>query len=282
MTAVETKGETLDSPFSLPFGLYALDFFQSLPSTNDYLLGRAAQINASHPYYERNIACIAQEQTAGKGRRGRIWVSPTKNLYLSLLWHFSKPHSKLYGLSMAVATAVTQTLQKLMQSLNINPLELQLKWPNDILWNHQKLCGILIELIQKSDNPNTTQAVIGIGLNIQLVTSAPNTINQPYTDLQTILHTIPDSVLLTNSVLQHLTETLFKFNEEGLTPFIDTWHALDLTLGQPVTLSTPTTRIQGIGRGIHSEGQFLLEMNSGKILSFMDGEISLRLEHKDE
>jgi len=282
MISSDSKGGTTCAPFAVPSCIHALESFDSLPSTNDYLLELASRITPSHPYYQRNIVCIAEQQTAGKGRRGRTWVSPTNNIYLSLLWHFPLHSSKLAGLSLAVACAVANTvhaLRDLPQHSSI-PSVLGLKWPNDVLWEHQKLSGILIELTPAATTSTSTfqtGAVIGIGLNLQQHTSDHNPITQPWTDLSTILQYMPDKHHVTSLLLHELTDALTLFQTEGFTPFIKQWNTWDCTLGKRVNIITPTSTLQGIGRGIDPQGLFLLEIDTGEIITFSSGDISLRL-----
>ena len=274
MVSSEDRGESKHTPLGTPSSIYAVELFDSIPSTNDYLLNLASGIHPLHPYYSKNIACIAKEQTAGKGRRGRTWISSDHNIYFSLLWHFSCPSSQLSGLSIAVACAVVNTL------LTLSPKPLDLKWPNDVFWEKQKLCGILIELTQKNHSTHKTSAVIGIGLNVCISESTRNRITQPCTDLKTLLHplTLPDNTVITDKLLHHLEDALICFQTQGLRPFMEQWRTLDITFGKGVTLTTPTATVHGIGRGIDTEGKFLLELPSGELFHFIDGEISLQLD----
>ncbi|WP_242445717.1 biotin--[acetyl-CoA-carboxylase] ligase [Chromatium okenii] len=132
---------------------------EQLDSTNAELLRQAAA-GAPSP-----AACLAERQTAGRGRRGREWVSPFGNLYLSLLWRSPLPAAALGGTSLVAGAVTTEVLQAL------GAQHLSLKWPNDLLWHGQKLAGLLLEVGAKSSTTSTL--VIGIGIN--LLTSATKT-----------------------------------------------------------------------------------------------------------
>lgn len=249
---------------SQAFTLEHIEIFDSLPSTNDYLLNLKSR---------QNQACFAEKQTLGKGRRGRTWVSPfAQNIYLSLLWHFEKDLSELSSLSIAIAVAVIDTLQQLgiTQKLSI-------KWPNDVLCANHKLAGILVELSGTTND--ICSAVIGVGLNVHMSNTALNNqnITQPWTSLQNLTDQKIDRNKLAGLLLNNLIATAYLFQKHGLTAFLAKWKACDLTFGKPVTIITHTTEFQGIGRGINEHGHFLLETGPNVIKNFASGEVSLQL-----
>lgn len=153
--------------------LSAVHYLSSVDSTNTYLLDQARQ---GAP----NMACFAESQTAGKGQQGRQWFSPPHcNIYLSVLWNFAQLHPQFDRLSLRMAETVIQTLQKLgiKKSLHI-------KCPNDVLYQNQKLCGILIESIVHADR--RCSLVIGIGLNVYPFEDPNASITQPWTTVQAL------------------------------------------------------------------------------------------------
>lgn len=243
--------------------LNQIKLFLTLPSTNDYLL------NISNSELGKCIACFAEQQTKGKGRRGRLWISPfAKNIALSVLWHFPQDASELSGLSLAVAIAVVKALK----AFGITK-QLSLKWPNDILWKDQKLVGILVELA--CEVHNICKTVIGIGINVDLPFTSHADITQPWTDIHQITQQTIDRNALGGTLLNELIKALMLFQKEGLAPFIPLWQSLDCTYGQTVMLITPAGRLQGIGRGINAQGHFLLENSLGEIKNYSSGETSL-------
>lgn len=252
--------------------LEQIEIFDSLPSTNDYLLN-VKSTNASPEAPKKNRACFAEKQTQGKSRRGRTWVSPfAKNIYLSLLWHFEKDPSELSGLSLAIAIATVKTLHAFGIAKDFG-----IKWPNDVLWENHKLIGILIELSGEAND--VCNAVIGVGLNVNMPNSAlyDRNISQPWTDLQRLSNQKIDRNKLAGILLNNLIATASLFQKQGLAAFLPQWQKLDLTFNKPVTIITNTTELQGIGRGINEHGHFLLEIKPGQIKHFPSGEVSLRL-----
>ncbi len=252
--------------------LRCIEIFDSLPSTNDYLL-TLKSTKTDLITHKQNRACFAEKQTQGKGRRGRTWVSPfAKNIYLSLLWYFAKDPSELSGLSLVIAIATIETLQTFGIANDLG-----IKWPNDVLWKNYKLAGILIEL--SGEVNDTCSAVIGIGLNVKMsnTTLYNRNISQPWMDLERITKKTIDRNQLAGMLLNNLIKAILRFQQEGLKAFLAKWQTLDLTFNKPVVIITNTTALSGIGRGINEHGHFLLEIKPSQIKHFASGEVSLRL-----
>lgn len=241
-----------------------ITIFNEIPSTNSYLIELAkTQPNC------REYICLAEHQTAGRGRLGRQWLSPYgKNMYLSLLWRFVKEPGELGGLSIAVAVSLVEALK----SYGIKE-DIGLKWPNDILWNGRKLAGILIEISEETHNAYNT--VIGIGLNIGMPKNIGQNIEQPWCDVAQIINSVPQRNKLIGLFLDQLLTTTTSFQQNGLQPFIKKWRELDVSYGKKVTIINSREKISGIARGIDEKGHFILEDESGKLHSFAAGEVSL-------
>ncbi len=244
--------------------LQLIEIHQDIDSTNTYLMKRAADGLAS------GAVCIAEAQSGGRGRRGRAWVSPyAANLYLSLLWRFASGPALLSGLSLAIGVAVARALHTLGMT------KVGLKWPNDLLWDWRKLGGILLEFGGESSGP--CHVVAGVGVNVAMPESAREAIDQPWTDLRSILG--PNGISrnrLAARVISEMLKACVRFEQQGFSPPPE-WRELDVTLGQHIILQLPNnTHITGISRGIDNSGALLLETATG-IQRFLGGEISLRL-----
>ena len=243
--------------------------FNKLPSTNTYLCEQA-KTNSN------TIAiCFAEQQTAGRGRLGRRWVSPFgENIYLSILWpfKFNKESQELSGLGLAIAVAVTATLYNYGIKNNI-----AVKWPNDVQWKNRKIAGILIELAKKSHNICNT--VIGVGLNVNMQELNTEQIEQPWCSIAQIIDTTPERNKLAGLLLNELLKTILQYQQHGLKPFVEKWRQLDLTYGKKVNIITQQTTITGTSLGINEQGYFLLNTPDHRILSFIAGEISLAMVH---
>lgn len=242
----------------------ALEVRERIDSTNSYLLHRAKEGLAG------GAVCLAEWQSAGRGRRGRSWVSPFgANLYLSLLWRFALEPALLSGVSLAVGVALVRALS----GLGIDGLGL--KWPNDLLWRGRKLAGVLLEF--GGESGGSCYIVAGVGLNVAMPRFAEWQIDQPWVDLRGIVG--PPGIsrnAVAARLISELITALVQFEQGGFEAFRADWRRFDLTHGRPVTLHLPDAAIAGIARGVDESGALLLETPAG-VRRFLGGEISLRL-----
>ncbi len=250
--------QQLDNPSQLA----GLDTFLTIDSTNHYLM------HAHADAVQAPWVVLAEQQTAGRGRRGKSWQSPfAGNIYISLLWRFNQINANFVGLSLVVGVVVC----RLLQHLGIE--QLGLKWPNDVLCEGKKLCGILIEMRGETHGPY--DAVIGIGLNLAMPDEIGRTIDQPWIALQQVATTLPARNTLAAKLIDALLESLPAFEEYGLQPFLSDWRSLDQYRDQNVVLHLGENRVAGIERGVDEQGALLVEHN-GKLQRYYSGEISLR------
>ena len=239
-----------------------LEVHDHLPSTNSYLM---QNIHTHH-----HGTCIATNlQTQGRGRRGRSWYAGLgSSLTFSLLWRFQCGASALSGLSLAVGIALIRCLHAMGFT------QAQLKWPNDVLMNEEKLAGILIEL--QGDMEGASTAVIGIGINLKLPDNKQQHIDQPATDLASGASQAIDPNVLLASLLKHLHQVLHVFEENGFAHFSHEWTQHHVYHQKPVRLMMPDGKENhGQVRGITEDGSLLLETSSG-LQRLISGEISLR------
>lgn len=242
---------------------FALDLHDRLPSTNTHLLQRVAA-GAAHG------ACVVAElQTEGRGRRGRVWQAGLGNsLTFSVLWRFDCGAGALSGLSLAVGVALMRALTEL------GVAGAGLKWPNDVLHENRKLAGILIELQGDMDGPSA--AVIGVGLNLRLPEHLQKTIDQAATDLHSIAPQPVDSSLGLGTVLRHLAVVLEQFERDGFASLRAEWMDRHAYENHPVRLLMPDGReIEGVAGGIAADGALLVHTTAG-LQRFAAGEVSLR------
>ncbi|MBD8146554.1 bifunctional biotin--[acetyl-CoA-carboxylase] ligase/biotin operon repressor BirA [Pantoea agglomerans] len=231
-----------------------------IDSTNQYLLERMHEM-------ESGAACIAEYQQAGRGRRGRQWFSPFgANLYMSMYWRLEQGPAAAMGLSLVIGIIMAETLRSLGAD------DVRVKWPNDIYLNDRKLAGILVELTGKTGD--AAQIVIGAGINLAMRTADASQINQGWINLQEAGVTVNRNELAAR-LINSLREALSLFEQEGLTPFVARWAALDNFINRPVKLLIGEREVHGIARGVDSQGGLLLEQD-GEIKAWVGGEISLR------
>lgn len=242
--------------------LTSIEVHDSLDSTNQYLYQRAGR-DAGHGH-----VVIAEHQQAGRGRRGRHWVSPfAQNIYLSQLWHFDLPLARLSGLSLVVAVAVARALYQ------VSGIEPELKWPNDILFKGRKLGGNLLEVQGESEGPCT--AVIGVGVNVSMPAIAAEDIDQAWIDLNKASGKENSRNSLSAAILNELVLALLAFAESGLKTFMSDWQRWDGIAGKQIRLIFSDHELEGEAQGIDAQGALLLKNRRG-LRRYQMGEVSLR------
>ncbi len=212
---------------------------------------------------------LAEYQTLGRGRRSHGWLSPPGlGITLSCLKRFAGGPAVLSGLSIAMGVCVVQALTR------AGVPRLQLKWPNDVVTDHGKLAGILIEVSGEYDGPSVVR--VGVGLNVRLSPTVHHTLDQAVTDLATLCGgTPPDRNDLAARVIEHLRIGLLRFEQEGLAPFAQDFAHIDWLAGKPLSVRGPHGMQSGIGRGIDARGALRVE-NDGCITSVYSDKVSVR------
>jgi BirA family biotin operon repressor/biotin-[acetyl-CoA-carboxylase] ligase len=242
-----------------------LEIWPSIASTNTFL------VDMAHRGIDSGRVCLAEYQTAGKGRRGRRWVSPFgHNIYLSVLWRYQNGPAAIAGLSLAVGVATVRALQL------VGVEGLGLKWPNDIYWRERKLAGILIEVSGESGGPS--HVVVGLGINLYLPPQHADTIDQAWVDLT---HILGDEVMQQRNrivalLLNELLPVVANFEEQRLECYLAAWRSLDCMLGKAAIVRIGEQAFSGRAAGVDEQGLLLLEDESGTVRSFASGEVSLR------
>ncbi|MGJ7901678.1 bifunctional biotin--[acetyl-CoA-carboxylase] ligase/biotin operon repressor BirA [Lysobacter sp. 1R34A] len=250
--------------------LATLEVAWSIDSTNSELLRRPTPAQGV-------AALLAERQTGGRGRRGRVWASPlAAHLYLSLSRSFGGGLARLGGLSLVAGIAAAEALQGLGYTA------VRLKWPNDLVVPDgdglRKLGGLLIEGGGEYAGP--ARAVIGLGLNVRMPASAAASIDQPWIDLSGLsgkhgTHSVArDGVAA--ALLERLLPALDEFDLAGLAPFLDRYAAFDALAGQAISVHGADATHQGIALGLADDGALRVRLDDGEERRFHAGEVSVR------
>ena len=255
-------------PASVAGQLGALEVHWELDSTSSELQRRGAAAP------DLSVV-MAETQSAGRGRRGRAWLSPPGlNIYLSCVKRFDGGFAALSGLSLAVGVIVLRTLDTL------DIAGAGLKWPNDVLAVASgaasgKLAGILVELSGEYQGP--CAAVIGIGLNLRLTDALRAQAGQPACDLATLAGgTPPDRNRVAAALVAALADGLRQFEREGFAAFADDYARHDLLHGQPLRLSSAGGERDGIGAGVDNRGALLLRLPDGETQRIDSADVTVR------
>ncbi|HJV87198.1 MAG TPA: biotin--[acetyl-CoA-carboxylase] ligase [Noviherbaspirillum sp.] len=228
-----------------------------------------ADLLAAVPTLTTPMLLVARQQTAGRGRAGRSWLSEAgKSLTFSLAWRFNLPVHSLVGLPLAVGVAIAEAFSMFQVSV-------RLKWPNDVLYQGKKLAGVLIESASAGHVPHEASwAVIGIGINMSVNEQMAAQIGRPVASIPWLVDLDQDMLMAT--LLNTLSDALLQFEHEGLDAFTQRWNALHAYTGQPVViLDHGQTLHEGTAVGVDRIGRFLLDTAQGRV-AVMAGDVSLR------
>lgn len=239
---------------------FNIDHLDSCTSTNTLLLERAARGAPT------GTTLVTDTQTAGRGRRGRNWISsPEYSLAFSLLWKFPGRPS-LGGLSLAVGVAVAQALE------GLGIVGTGLKWPNDIWLFGRKLGGVLIEVFFDSSHAGV---VIGIGLNLRRNPAWTDLVAQPLATLEDAGE-VPVREILLAAILRRLQAVLDAFAVTGFRGVRAEWEARNALHGLPVRVESESGEHLGTCLGVAEDGALELQQASGARLLITGGDVSLK------
>ena len=229
-----------------------IHFHDELPSTNEAAF-RLAQEGAAH-----GEVVIAETQTKGRGRRGRVWSSPPGvNLYFSAILRPELSPQRAPELTLVAAVAVAQALRDAGAPLAA------IKWPNDLLIDGKKCAGILTELSAEPEQVHFV--VLGVGVNLNLdPAELPPELQSTATSLMAARdgHRVPRA-LFTAALLTRLEEWLDLHADEGFAPIQKTWRDLSGTLGQTVLVKTERREFTGVAEDVDDAGALLVRTTEG-------------------
>ena len=268
---VRGKGYQLASPLvflnageiasNAPSLAWPIHISESIDSTNAQAL---RLVDAGHA---APLLVLAEQQTAGRGRRGRKWVSPfAQNVYYSLVLRIEDGLRQLEGLSLVVGLAVMQALRE------SGVQGAALKWPNDVLVGQKKIAGILLELV--GDPADICHVVLGIGINVNM--QKADEVDQQWTSVQ--LET--DCPVDRNSLVAHLGLQLQCYLERhrvvGFAGLQEEWEQNHAWQGRAVSLIAGVNQVEGVVLGVDRQGALRLSVDGVENV-YSGGELSLRL-----
>ena len=240
--------------------LATLEVVTTIGSTNAELVERAQSRSVD------GMVLTAEVQTAGRGRRGRQWLSPFgRNLAVSLGVAIDRPPPEVGALALAVGLGVHDALT------DLGAPDVQLKWPNDVLLGGRKVAGILVELVRLSP---TVEVVIGIGVNVGCGSAIASQVEQPIADVAEAVPGISRNRLLARVIDQVLAAS-HTFAASSFAAMHERWRNAHRHEGETVTVTTPTESVSGVA-SVLPTGALALDMAAGR-REFTGGEVSVRL-----
>ena len=234
---------------------WRLAVYQSATSTSDVIF--------AHPDAHEGLCVLARQQTKGRGRHGRLWTSAIDDgMYLSLALMPERDMREWPTLSFVAALSLLDALKELVPDLSAG-----LKWPNDVLVNRRKISGILLEAKQN-------RLVLGCGVNLK---NAPQVSGAsfPATDLEAETGVLLDPQELCLCFLAHFHYHYKNWQVTGFSTQIDLYKSQLLFVREKIAVTQGEKRLTGIMKGITSDGDLLLEDESGHITSITTGDVNL-------
>jgi BirA family biotin operon repressor/biotin-[acetyl-CoA-carboxylase] ligase len=234
-------------------------------STNDY-----AKALASYGA-EGGTIVIAETQTAGRGRLGRKWISPKGGLYFSLILRPSLQASEAVKLVFAAGLAIAEVLNK-SYGLNV-----ETKWPNDVLVNGKKICGILGEMNATGERVNYSIIGVGVNSNFNAEKDLPKDLAETATSLEDELGRKTRIEELFQALIGKLENVYCLFLNEGFAPVLKEWKKYAGFLGKKVEVIRGAEKFCGVALNVDSDGSLILKQNK-ETVKLISGDLLIRLE----
>ena len=238
--------------------------FNEVSSTNT--VARFLSLNG----IEDGTVIISEKQTKARGRSGKAWASPLGGVWLSIVLNPHVDHSKLPLITLATGVAVAKTLEKIGIE---NP---EIKWPNDIMINGKKVCGILTEAITKF---NTIEnVIIGVGIDANLdIEEFPEELKAGTTTLEKELGRKGSETLLIKTFLEEFEEISELFDHEGYEEILKEWRKRSYSIGKIVEVREPFNKnYDAYVLGISREGALVVEKIDGTLEKVISGECIIK------
>ena len=239
-------------------------FLPEIDSTNDlikkYLINNISE----------GLVVVSETQTGGRGRRGRSWYSPPETgIYLSTLL---KPDLELSKISIITLLAGVAAILTINEFSNQNAY---LKWPNDILIDSKKVCGLLCETIKKNREPDSV--IIGIGINVnQIPEQFPEHLKNIATSIRIVNGFPIDRLAVIQSFLTNLDREYQTYLDEGESSVINKWSLNTKLFGKKVSIKHGSNVKTGSAMRLDELGRLVLLLDNGHEEAFDSGEVSLR------
>jgi BirA family biotin operon repressor/biotin-[acetyl-CoA-carboxylase] ligase len=252
----------------LPGEVADVQLFTEHPSTNEHamLLARRGDIG------RLPLVIVADRQTQGRGRSGRVWFSPPdENVYLSIAFDPELPAARVPQLALVAGVAVARVVDKRLPS----PTVAKIKWPNDVQIGGRKIAGVLVESVVRAER--AAAVVIGVGVNVRTV-AFPVELSETATSLALAGAHALDRALIVVDLVRELMACVASYRAEGLPAFARELSEKDALRGKPVAIAggaaTASGAVGGMAMGIDGDGRLLVQDASGALVAVSSGEVA--------
>jgi BirA family biotin operon repressor/biotin-[acetyl-CoA-carboxylase] ligase len=240
-------------------------FAHATTSTND-MARELADLGA-----DEGTVILSETQTSGRGRLKRRWISPYGGLWFSTILRPKLKPSDSSELTFAASLSVAKTLQKLYD------LEVSTKWPNDVLANGKKVCGVLAEM--SASHEKTSCVVLGVGVNADFDAKAlPEELRENATSLKAELGKNINLERLFRTLLENLESTYLQLMKKGFSSVLKEWKTFATFLGTRVKVTDVNEECVGVALGVNVDGSLSLRLQDGTLKHIFAGDISVQTE----
>ncbi len=236
-----------------------IHYFWEVDSTNEVAKGLAME---GAP---EGTIVIAEKQRKGKGRGGKPWISPIGGAWMSIIL---RPDTLPINAPQLTFTAGVAAAKTIGEEYGI---EVGIKWPNDILIEDKKVCGILTEISTERDSIDYIIAGIGIDANVDLDLLPPE-LREETTSLKSVLEKEISRMKLVRKFLENFEKMYNEFNQGNFQKILQKWRKYSKTIGNNVEIRKGTEIVQGEAVGVNSEGALILELKDGSLRKIISGE----------
>lgn len=237
--------------------------FREVTSTNDVAKELAAK------GAEEGTVVIAEMQTRGRGRIGRRWISPAGGIWFSIVLRPDVAPRDALKLTLTAAVAVAQALRETLE------LHAEIKWPNDVLIEGRKVCGILTEMSTRGQTVDFVTLGIGINANVDLI-AFPESLRDSLTSLRKELKRQVNRERLLQALLEELENQYKIFIQQGFGQILKEWKSLAKFLGSYVEVAVYDGKISGFATDVDHNGALLIKTKDGAIRKVTSGDVTLQ------
>ena len=239
-------------------------FSREVGSTNEW-----AKELAMYGAQEGTVV-IAETQTRGRGRLGREWFSPNGGLWFSLILRPKLRPAEAAKLTFVAGLAVAKVLHEMFG------LMVETKWPNDVLVNGKKICGILTEMNTTGETVNFVVVGVGVNANFDVEKVFPEELTRVTTSLENELRRKVRLEELFKDLLERLENLYELFIKEGFNPVLEKWKGYAGFLGRRVEVTNPTERLSGLALDVDHDGALVIKLKDERIRRVFVGDVSLQ------
>jgi len=212
---------------------------------------------------------VAETQTKGRGRLDREWISPTGGLWFSIILRPKLRPTEAVKLTFVAGLAVAKVLREMFD------LNTETKWPNDVLVNGRKICGVLIEMSTTGETVNFVVVGVGVNANFDVENVFPEQLKKVATSLEKELGRKVKLEKLFRALLERLESLYELFVKEGFNPILEEWKTYAGFLGCKVEVTGPTGKMSGLALDVDYEGALVLRLEDGTVRRVFVGDVSV-------